>query len=32
MPAAGRAHYLRKVAEVFAANARELAEAGLLEF
>jgi aldehyde dehydrogenase (NAD+) len=26
MPAAGRAHYLRKVAEVFAANARELAE------
>ncbi|GAA2587310.1 aldehyde dehydrogenase family protein [Actinomadura fulvescens] len=26
MPAAGRAHYLRKVAEVFAANAKELAE------
>jgi aldehyde dehydrogenase (NAD+) len=26
MPAAGRAHYLRKVAEVFTANARELAE------
>jgi aldehyde dehydrogenase (NAD+) len=26
MPASGRAHYLRKVAEVFAANARELAE------
>ncbi len=25
MPAAGRAHYLRKVAEVFAANAKELA-------
>ncbi|MCW2945755.1 MAG: Betaine-aldehyde dehydrogenase [Actinoallomurus sp.] len=26
LPAAGRAHYLRKVAEVFAANATELAE------
>lgn len=26
MPAAGRAHYLRKVAAVFAENARELAE------
>ncbi|MFI0443988.1 aldehyde dehydrogenase family protein [Actinomadura sp. 6N118] len=26
MPAAGRAHYLRKVAEVFAKNAKELAE------
>jgi aldehyde dehydrogenase (NAD+) len=26
LPAAGRAHHLRKVAEVFAANARELAE------
>ena len=26
LPAAGRAHYLRKVADVFAANAKELAE------
>ncbi|MFD0688761.1 aldehyde dehydrogenase family protein [Actinomadura fibrosa] len=26
LPAAGRAHYLRKVAKVFAANVRELAE------